>query len=67
MSTATNDNEVYIGDGVFASFDGYQVKLRAPRLFEDHEVYINSDNLARLYLFLQASFGEGDQQQKVSR
>jgi hypothetical protein len=24
-------NETYLGDGLYASFDGWQVKLRAPR------------------------------------
>lgn len=38
--------EVYIGDGLYASYDGYQIKLRAPRavmrpgqtIFEAEEV-----------------------------
>ncbi len=32
--------ETYLGDGVYASFDGYQIKLRAPRPDGDHEVYL---------------------------
>ena len=32
--------ERHLGDGLFASFDGYQVKLRAPREFGDHEVFL---------------------------
>lgn len=32
--------ETYLGDGLYASFDGYQLKLRAPREFDDHEVYM---------------------------
>jgi hypothetical protein len=33
-------NEVYLGDGLFASWDGWQVKLRAPREGGDHEVFL---------------------------
>jgi hypothetical protein len=32
--------ETYLGDGLYASFDGYQFRLRAPRLEGDHEVYM---------------------------
>jgi hypothetical protein len=31
-------NEVYLGDGLYASFDGYQINLRAPRAEGDHYV-----------------------------
>ncbi len=30
--------EVYLGDGLYASFDGFQIWLRAPRIGGDHEV-----------------------------
>jgi len=26
------DKEVYLGDGLYASFDGYAIRLRAPRI-----------------------------------
>ena len=32
------DNEVYLGDGLYASFDGWQIMLRAPREGGDHYV-----------------------------
>ena len=38
--------ETYLGDGLYASFDGFQFKLRAPRhppsplRSTDHEVYL---------------------------
>jgi hypothetical protein len=32
--------ETYLGDGVFASWDGWQIKLRAPRENGDHEVFL---------------------------
>jgi hypothetical protein len=34
------DRETYLGDGLFASFDGWQVKLRAPRDGGDHVVFL---------------------------
>jgi hypothetical protein len=30
--------ETYIGDGLYAHFDGYHIVLRAPRLGGDHHV-----------------------------
>ena len=32
--------EIYLGDGLYASFDGWQINLRAPREDGDHEVSI---------------------------
>ena len=37
MST---ERETYLGDGLYASFDGYQIRLRAPREGGDHEVFL---------------------------
>jgi hypothetical protein len=33
-------NEEYLGDGLYASFDGWQICLRAPRENGDHFVYL---------------------------
>jgi hypothetical protein len=33
-------NETYLGDGLFASWDGWQIRLRAPRENGDHEVFL---------------------------
>lgn len=30
--------ERYLGDGLYASFDGYQIMLRAPRAEGDHYI-----------------------------
>lgn len=38
--------EVYLGDGLYCSFDGYQIKLRAPREDGDHEVYLEPTTLS---------------------
>jgi hypothetical protein len=32
--------ECYLGDGLYASFDGFQIKLRTTRGDGDHEVYL---------------------------
>lgn len=32
------EKETYLGDGLYASFDGYHIILRAPRGYEDHHV-----------------------------
>ena len=39
------DNEQYLGDGLYASFDGWQVCLRAPREDGDHVVYLEPSTL----------------------
>lgn len=33
--------ETYLGDGLYASFDGFQIRLRAPRSHDDHEVFMD--------------------------
>lgn len=40
--------EIYLGDGAYASFDGFQIKLRAPREHGDDEVYIEPSALKEL-------------------
>lgn len=42
------DNETYLGDGLYASFDGWQIKLRAPRENGDHVVYLEPPMLIAL-------------------
>lgn len=41
------DKETYLGDGLYASFDGFMIKLRAPRE-TDHEVYLEPHVLKNL-------------------
>ena len=33
--------ETYLGDGIYASYDGYQIRLRIPREDADHFVYLD--------------------------
>lgn len=44
--------EEYLGDGVFASFDGYQIKLRTPRQFGDHVIYLDPRTLDHLIEYM---------------
>lgn len=55
------DKEVYLGDGLYASFDGYQIKLRAPRapmITTDHEVFLDPRTLANLIEYANKIKGE---------
>lgn len=45
--------ETYLGDGVYASFDGYQICLRAPREHGDDKVYLEPSLFHALLLFSQ--------------
>jgi|HubBroStandDraft_6_1064221.scaffolds.fasta_scaffold00056_124 hypothetical protein len=33
-------DETYLGDGLYCSFDGFQIRLRAPRENDDHVVFL---------------------------
>jgi len=35
--------ETYLGDGLYASFDGWQIRLRAPGEAGDNIVYLESE------------------------
>jgi hypothetical protein len=44
--------ETYLGDGLYASFDGYQIKLRAPREEGDQEVYLEPSVITSFIKFV---------------
>ncbi len=44
--------ETYLGDGLYASFDGWQVILRAPREDGDHVVALEPEVIAELHRYL---------------
>lgn len=50
MSVAEKD-EVYLGDGLYAWFDGWQIILRAPREHGDHWVGLEPATFAALLQF----------------
>lgn len=48
MNEASVEDEEYLGDGLYASFDGYQICLRAPREGGSHIVYLDGHTYAAL-------------------
>jgi hypothetical protein len=44
-------DETYLGDGLYASFDGQSFKLRAPRENGDHEVFLDPEVMRQFYAF----------------
>ena len=46
--------EIYLGDGCYASFDGYQIRLRAPRKGGDHVVFLEQLTLDALFDYVKA-------------
>lgn len=56
--------EVYLGDGLYASFDGHQIALRAPRLDGNSEVFMEPEVVNAFFSYvktLNASRLGGDQ------
>ncbi len=49
--------ETYLGDGLYASFDGWMVTLRAPREGGDHWVGLEPHVYEALARFVEKSFG----------
>jgi hypothetical protein len=52
--------EVYLGDGLYASFDGWQFYLRAPREHGDHWVGLDAKLLAAFDEFRRTVSKEDD-------
>lgn len=46
------DKETYLGDGVYASFDGYQICLRAKRGITDDYIYLDANLYTSLIGFV---------------
>lgn len=44
--------ETYLGDGLYASYDGWQICLRAPRDDGDHFVYLEPGVVTSLERFI---------------
>lgn len=44
--------ETYLGDGLYASFDGYSIGLRTPRDDSDHWVYLEPEVVVALQRFM---------------
>jgi len=46
--------EIYLGDGLYAIYDGFQVILRAPRQGGDHYVALDPEVYRALVAFVKA-------------
>jgi len=56
-----SEREEYLGDGLYASFDGYQIRLRAPRGFGvDHEVFLDQTTLRAFLGFIEHCRNESE-------
>ena len=44
--------ESYLGDGLYVSYDVYQVKIRAPRDGGDHVVYLDPIVMTELVVYI---------------
>lgn len=53
----SNKKEAYLGDGLYASDNGFQLWLRAPRMDGDHEVALEDDVLSEFFRFIEKSRG----------
>lgn len=49
--------EDYLGDGLYAAYDGYQVRLRAPRDGRDDLVFMEPRVLQAFYAFADRAMG----------
>jgi len=54
-------NETYLGDSLYASFDGWQITLRAPREGGDHWVSLEPAVLNEFERYVAALRGEPNQ------
>ena len=48
------ERETYLGDGLYASWDGFSIWLRAPREGGDHVVALEPEVLAAFQQFVRA-------------
>ena len=51
--TRSQYHETYLGDGLYASFDGWQIWLRATREGIDHKVALDTETYASLVAYAQ--------------
>ena len=51
-----NGNPVYLGDGVYASFDGYQIELRVNDHRNEPVVYLESNVMLELMAYANKIF-----------
>lgn len=49
-----NVTEVYLGDGLYASYDGWQVELRAPQEHGDQKVFLEPNVLQAFLSYIES-------------
>jgi hypothetical protein len=54
--------DTYLGDGLYASFDGYQIRLYTERVGGTNEVFLDGPTLARFQAFIVAQQKRGKEQ-----
>lgn len=57
--------ETYLGDGLYASFDGFQMCLRAPREGGDHVVYLEIPVLEAFEHYVERLKAEAEERVKA--
>jgi len=62
-----NPTETYLGDGLYASFDGFMITLRAPRADGDHWVGLEPPVLLAFQQFVHRHLGEKTNEQAGTR
>lgn len=60
MLSFQGNKETYLGDGLFASFDGFSIILRAPRSDGDHWVAMEPAVLQAFDSYRQSLFADAD-------
>lgn len=58
MASILSGHETYLGDGLYASFDGYQIRLRAPHADGNVCVYLEPGTHAQFLKFSSDLAGE---------
>lgn len=53
----SQQKEVYLGDGLYASYDGMHFVLRAPRENGDHVVSLEDEVLSEFFRFIEKTAG----------
>ena len=58
MKDEEQDRTIYIGDGVYASFDGFQVKVwKSNGLVESEPIYFEDETAIALIKYFKKVFG----------
>lgn len=57
--TAQSETDEYLGDGLYASFDGWQFRLWTERENGVHEVYLEPSVVARFHAYANSKMLKG--------